>query len=233
MSSGAPSRRVRVRWWDDVTGNSYAAVQQHDMWSFYEKELESVRWFKIQPTAQLIAVAGKLLKAGKHVRELPADYSNSTEANISETSNLSHRAPVKVFICYSKQDQSDAEKLFRRLRRAGFDPWMDKHRLVLGDDWEQEIKKAVSGAEVFLACLRPGFDEVGFRQQEVSWALDALRSRPKGRTFIIPMVIEPCKLPEWCKPFHAGDHLVSRTGFEDVVKALQKSSGHQGRIGTS
>jgi hypothetical protein len=60
------------------------------------------------------------------------------------------------------------------------DPWLDKYKLVLGDDWEAEIKKAVRTADCFVVCLKPGFDDTGFRQQEVRWALDALNLRPPG-----------------------------------------------------
>ena len=81
--------------------------------------------------------------------------------------------PPKVFICYAKQDLTKASDLYDRLVVAGADPWLDKQKLELGDDWEHEIKKAVSEADAFVVCLRPGFDEIGFRQKEVGWALDA------------------------------------------------------------
>ena len=86
----------------------------------------------------------------------------------------------KVFICHAKDDSEKAEKLYELLLIAETDPWLDKRKLVLGDNWEQEIKKAVAAADAFVVCLRPGFDEVGFRQQEVRWAIEALRTPPSG-----------------------------------------------------
>ena len=83
----------------------------------------------------------------------------------------------KVFICYAKKDASNANELFEELQTAGANPWLDKRKLELGDDWEYEIKKAVKEADVFVACLSPGFDDVGFRQREVRWALEALELR--------------------------------------------------------
>lgn len=127
-----------------------------------------------------------------------------------------------VFICHAKQDSAAAEEIFRQLDEAGADPWLDKEKLVLGDDWEQEIKRAVASADAFVVCLRPGFHDIGFRQQEVHWAIEALQRRPPGRGFIIPFIVEPCDLPDWCKPFHAGSELSTRSTIEALIRAVEK-----------
>ena len=101
-----------------------------------------------------------------------------------------------VFISYCHEDLPLAESLAARLCAAGVAAWLDKAELVLGDDWETEIKKAVLRADAFVVLLRPGFDAIGFRQKEVRWATDALQLRPPGKGFIIPYIIEPCELPE-------------------------------------
>ena len=76
-------------------------------------------------------------------------------------------------------------KLAQRLKNAGVDTWIDQDNLVLGDEWEHPIKRAVASADAFIVCLRPEFDEIGFRQREVRWALEALELRPPGRSFIL------------------------------------------------
>ncbi len=133
----------------------------------------------------------------------------------------------KVFICHSSDDAAEADKLFRHLDMAGAEPWLDKRNLALGDDWESEIKKAVAQADVFVVCLRRGFDDIGFRQQEVRWAIEALQKRPPGRGFIIPFILEPCELPAWCEPFHAGSDLSRPTGYAELLQAVEKHSGKQ------
>lgn len=127
----------------------------------------------------------------------------------------------KVFICHCKQDVPAAADFYDQLVYAGAEPWMDKKNLVLGDDWEVEIKKAVAASDAFVPLLRPEFDEIGFRQKEVRWALEAVKLRPPGWGFIIPYIIEPCVLPDWCKPLHAG-HLSQRTPYDEVLKAIEK-----------
>lgn len=136
-----------------------------------------------------------------------------------------HDKHPKVFICHSKKDASTAEELFQHLSAAGAEPWLDKKNLVLGDDWEREVIKAVAAADAFVVCLRPGFDDIGFRQKEVRLAIEALKLRPPGRGFIIPFVLEPCTLPDWCKRFHAGSDLSKPTTHEELIQAIEKHCG--------
>ncbi|MCA9226744.1 MAG: toll/interleukin-1 receptor domain-containing protein [Planctomycetales bacterium] len=137
-------------------------------------------------------------------------------------SNLHGPSAPHVFISYAKQDEDKAEEIFQCLERAGTVPWLDKRRLVLGDDWEQEIKNAVLSADAVVVCLRPGFDDIGFRQQEVRWAIEALQKRPPGRGFIIPFIIEPCSLPDWCQRLHAGGDISKPSSLDDLLKAVGK-----------
>jgi hypothetical protein len=229
MGSDSPRKRILVRWWDDA-GTSYAATEDHGQWFFYASEVGEVQWWTVQSTPQLIATAERLVSEGEHVREVSihdgdfSEYLSRLGEQPSSSESASSMTRIKVFICYAKQDQDEASRLYRRLERAGLNPWMDKYRLVLGDNWKQEIERAVAEADVFLVCLRPGFDEIGFRHREVRWAMEALAVRPPSQGFIVPVVIEPCKLPDWCKPFHAGDHLTARTTFDELMKAIQKHS---------
>lgn len=215
---GGPA--FRVRWWNDERGFSCAGVRDENGWTFYEKEYQGIRWYKASSTTELIQEAERLLAAGENVKEVKSGRMPTPDVgNRGET--LPESEP-KVFICYAKEDAKVAEDIYKRLNRSGFDAWVDKHRLVLGDNWEVELKKAVTEADAFVVCLRPGFDALGFRQKEVRWALEALRSRPPDRAFIVPMVIQPCELPEWCRPFHAGNYLGTATTFSELVRALRK-----------
>jgi len=131
------------------------------------------------------------------------------------------KAPV-VFICYMRDDAAVANSIYDFLAEAGADPWLDTRKLVLGDDWQLCIKQAVERCDAFVVCLRPGFNEIGFRQREVRWALEALRSRPRGAGFIIPFIVQPCELPSWCTGFHAGDYRERSSELEDLLPAINR-----------
>ncbi|MFH0981569.1 MAG: toll/interleukin-1 receptor domain-containing protein [Planctomycetota bacterium] len=160
----------------------------------------------------------------ERAEELRARQASANMKNDAEEPRAAARPPA-VFICYCKKDYQQATDLYDYLVAAGANPWLDRKDLVLGDNWEDEIKKAVTTADVFVVCLRSGFDEIGFRQKEVRWAKEALKLRPPGRGFIVPFMLEACGLPEWCKPLHAGADLSKPTHMAEVARAIEKHCG--------
>ncbi len=130
--------------------------------------------------------------------------------------------PPRVFICYEKGDAERTREIYDYLSDLGADPWRDKEKLVIGDNWEVEIQKAVRDADAFVVCFSSAFDKVGFRQQEVRWAMEALRLRPPDRGFVIPFMLAPCELPDWCQPFHAGGDLTRPTTHDELRRAVEK-----------
>ena len=51
---------------------------------------------------------------------------------------------LKVFLCHAHADQSAVRTLYNRLVKDGVDAWLDKEKLLPGQDWELEIRKAVN-----------------------------------------------------------------------------------------
>ena len=54
---------------------------------------------------------------------------------------------VRVFLCHSSNDKSDVRALCQRLRKQGIDPWLGEERILPGQDWDAEIRKAVRTAD--------------------------------------------------------------------------------------
>lgn len=177
-------------------------------WTIQNSECE--RWaFVVGPYSEPHAAAGFVEAMTSHMND---------EHNMQMSTS---RRP-KVFICYAHEDATKAQELFLWLKAAGADPWLDKRRLALGDDWKNSIERAVAETDIFVVCLRPDFDRIGFKHTEVRWAREALQLRPPGQGFIIPFIIEPCELPEWCKRFHAGSDLSKPTSLDDLLQAIEK-----------
>jgi len=134
----------------------------------------------------------------------------------------------KIFICYAKKDFNKAYSIYKRLNKHGFDAWIDQHKLFIGDPYQIKIKQAVMDADAFVVCLRPEFNQKGFRQNELSWAEEALRERPRERGFIIPYIIEPIEphdLPYLCRNYHAGRDISKLTTFVELLEALREHCG--------
>ena len=59
------------------------------------------------------------------------------------------KRPLKVFLCHAHSDKDEVRALYLRLKREGVDAWLDKEKLLPGQDWELKIRKAV-GTVLFL-----------------------------------------------------------------------------------
>jgi hypothetical protein len=59
------------------------------------------------------------------------------------------KRPLKVFLCHAHiiplwgADRDAVRALYARLTQDGVDAWLDKEKLLPGQDWEWEIRKAV------------------------------------------------------------------------------------------
>lgn len=102
----------------------------------------------------------------------------------------------KVFLAYVQEDVVAAERLYRDLKRAGFDPWMDRKKLLPGQNWPRAIQQAIEVADYFVACLSErAISKRGCFQAELRYALDCARRVPFDRTYFIPVRLEECRVP--------------------------------------
>jgi len=102
----------------------------------------------------------------------------------------------QVFVAYVDEDLPSARRLCAALRRAGCSPWLDKHRLLAGQNWPRAIERAIESADVFLACFsRRAAVKHGQFQSELRFALDCARRLPLDATFLIPVRLDPCEVP--------------------------------------
>ncbi len=110
--------------------------------------------------------------------------------------------------------------LYTRLTKDGVDAWLDKEKLLPGQDWELEIRKAVREADVVVVCLSKQFNQAGFRQKEVRLALDTAMEKPEGEIFIIPARLEECDTLESLRKWHWVD-LFEEDGYDNLMRALR------------
>jgi formylglycine-generating enzyme required for sulfatase activity len=140
-------------------------------------------------------------------------------------SKLKH--PLKVFLCHAHADRSAVRALYTRLTNDGVDVWLDKEKLLPGQDWELEIKKAVRETDVVVVCLSKQFNQAGFRQREVRLALDTAMEQPEGEIFIIPARLEECDNLESLRKWHWVD-LFEDDGYYMLVRALRARADNIG-----
>lgn len=104
---------------------------------------------------------------------------------------------LRVFLCHSSSDKPAVRNLYHRLCRNGIDPWLDEENLLPGQDWQQEIPKAVRNSDVVVVCLSQGaINKAGYLQKEIRYALDVADEQPEGTIFLIPLKLEECDVPD-------------------------------------
>lgn len=130
------------------------------------------------------------------------------------------KRPLRVFLCHASGDKPAVTKLYDRLVKDGIDAWLDKEKLIPGQDWRVEIPKAVKNSDVVIVCLSSqSVTKEGFVQKEIRFALDAADEKPDGTIFIIPTRLENCTVPDRISRFHWVD-LFLDDGYERLFKAL-------------
>lgn len=100
----------------------------------------------------------------------------------------SDEATYDVFFSYSHDDADEVEELARRVEEeSSFRVWLDKWRLVAGQHWMPEIKKALESVKccmVFIGNKTPA----GWFNEEIQRALDL---QTKKKDFRVIAVLLP------------------------------------------
>jgi hypothetical protein len=133
----------------------------------------------------------------------------------------------RVFLCHASEDKAEVRKLYKRLRLSGFTPWLDEEDLVPGQEWQAAIALALSDSAAVLVCLSSrAISKGGYVQKEIKYALDRAEEMPEGRVYIIPVMLEMCKIPERLSKYHCAN-ITTSSGFDRLVLALEKAEAER------
>lgn len=105
--------------------------------------------------------------------------------------------PVSVaFISYAREDEKAVAEISRKLNDSAIVTWFDKRNLMPGDDWEMRIEQAIEKADYFLLFLSHLTEEkIGFKNREIQLAFKQRSYRPRGKIFLIPILLDDCSPP--------------------------------------
>ncbi len=102
----------------------------------------------------------------------------------------------RVFIAYVEEDLSFAKKLYRAFEQSGFRPWLDKRRLMPGQNWPRAIENAIQTSDFFVACFsRRAISKRGCFHSELRYALFCAAKVPLDEIFLIPLRLDDCIVP--------------------------------------
>jgi hypothetical protein len=107
-----------------------------------------------------------------------------------------NKQKLRVFLCHSSDDIIPVQELFDSLQVSNVDLWLDKVKLLPGQDWEFEIAQAIKSAHVVIVCLSgSSVNRRGYIHKEIKMALDIAEEQPEGSIYIIPVKFEECEIP--------------------------------------
>lgn len=127
-----------------------------------------------------------------------------------------------VFISYAKEDIDFAQKVYHYLENSGFEPWLDKKKLLVGQNWKIEIDKALRKANFIVLLLSStSVNKRGFVQREFKTALDFYQDKLEDDVFIIPLKINDCEVPSSLSSFQWIEYENDET-LENVVLSIRE-----------
>jgi hypothetical protein len=110
--------------------------------------------------------------------------------------SFQHSRNARVFIAYATEDSISAERLFNELTAHGFAVWLDRRKLLPGEDWPNRIEDAIASSDFFIACFSSkSVRKRGGFQQEIHHALNYSSSVPLDEVFFIPVRLDDCRVP--------------------------------------
>lgn len=102
----------------------------------------------------------------------------------------------RVFLAYVQEDSQSALRLYHWLRQQGLEPWMDKQKLLPGQNWPRAIEHAIEASDFFVACFsQRAVSKRGQFQAELRYALDCAARLPLEQIYLIPVRLEECQVP--------------------------------------
>lgn len=103
---------------------------------------------------------------------------------------------TRIFIAYAIEDAPAAERLFKSLTEYGFAAWLDRRKLMPGQNWPRRIEDAITSSDFFIACFsRHSVKKRGGFQAEIRYALDCAKRVPLDEVFLIPVRLDDCRVP--------------------------------------
>ncbi|WP_312954036.1 TIR domain-containing protein [Atlantibacter hermannii] len=108
-----------------------------------------------------------------------------------------------VFISYASQDKERVLSYYDALEDNSYKLWMDCKKLIGGQDWDFEIRKNFSKADVVIAFITSNsYKKRGYVQRELKLALKNLEEKLRDDIYLIPVLFDGVSVPEELKHIH-------------------------------
>lgn len=123
-----------------------------------------------------------------------------------------------TFVIYSREDSQFVLEFVGELKASGVDIWIDQVDIKKGQNWDDEIQKAIAGAARVTLFLSPNSVESPKVKNEIAEALDL-------KLEIIPILIGSCRTPIQLNRLQYIDAVKDRkSALAEAIKALEANA---------
>jgi hypothetical protein len=185
----------------------------------------------VTPRKQILAIVRRALDRGQTVEVDGLGTFRPTHHGHERGYELIPQTQPQVFVAYVQEDLAAARRLRDGIAAAGCATWLDKDKLLPGQDWPRAIRRAVELSDAFVACFsQRSIVKRGQFHNELRWALECARLRPLEATFLVPVRFEACTVPG---PIAEQLQYVDlfpdwEAGVKKVVRAVQRAGRKPG-----
>lgn len=134
-----------------------------------------------------------------------------------------------IFISYTTADRERVLPFFDYLDQRKFDLWMDYKKIKPGQNWDFEIKRALTKASVIILFISENsVSKRGYVQKEIKFALDRLEEKLVDDIYLIPVLLDDnAQVPEQVKSvqFTKASSGTCESDIEDSIRHQLKQLG--------
>jgi len=102
---------------------------------------------------------------------------------------------LRVFISYSRKDEDFAQELLSGLQLSSFEPYLDKHDIVAGEDWKARLGRLIEAADTVVFVISP--DAVA--SERCAWEVEHAATLKKRILPVVWRSVEETKVPQRLK----------------------------------
>src|SRR5215213_7499402 len=125
----------------------------------------------------------------------------------------------KIFISHSSVDKPFVRRLAARIRKAGYEVWLDEHELIAGDALGEKIAGALKETKVIVVIVSENSVRSNWLKYELNIAIERM---VKGDCRVIPTVIDNAPLPpEVAGRIYADFRKNFAAGLKSIITALE------------
>ena len=107
--------------------------------------------------------------------------------------NTDKEQKLKVFISYSRRDASEfGDELVGGLELAGFLPYLDRHDIAAGEDWEARLGRLIQEADTVMFVVSPE----AVKSERCAWEVDRAHTLSKRLLPVSYKPVDEVEIPE-------------------------------------